>query len=96
MNAFLRWNDDVLGKQYVVHSMLDDHSHIVYSEVLDTEDGPTYAGFMLRAARWFATSEYHIDRVMIDNALVYRRSQAFADALSLIGTSHKLIRPYRP
>ena len=51
---------------------------------------------MLRAAHWFATHGYRIDRVMTDNAMAYRRSQAFAQALAQIGAAHKLIRPYRP
>ena len=51
---------------------------------------------MLRAARWFASWGYRIDRVMTDNAWAYRRSRVFADALSEIGAAHKLIRPYRP
>ena len=76
--------------------MVDDHTRIAYSKVLDSQDGPTCAGFMLRAAHWFATYGYRIDRVMTDNAMAYRRSQAFADALAQIGTAHKLIRPYRP
>ena len=84
-----------MGYEYV-HSMVDDHTRMAYSEVLDSENGPTCAGFMLRAARWFATYGYRIDRVMTDNALAYRRSQAFALALTQIGAAHKLIRPYRP
>ena len=54
---------------------------MAYSEVLDSQDGPACAGFMLRAARWFATYGYRIDRVMTDNAMAYRRSQPFAQAL---------------
>ncbi len=65
-------------------------------KALDSQDGPTCAGFMLRAAHWFATYGYRIDRVMTDNAMAYRRSHAFADALTQIGAAHKLIRPYRP
>ena len=76
--------------------MVDDHTRMAYSEALDSQDGPTYAGFMLRAAHWFATHGYRIDRVMTDNAMAYRRSQAFAQALAQIGAAHKLIRPYRP
>ena len=49
-------------------------------KALDSQDGPTCAGFMLRAAHWFATHGYRIDRVMTDNAMAYRRSQTFADA----------------
>ena len=69
---------------------------MAYSEVLDSQDGPTCAGFMLRAAHWFASYGYRIDRVMTDNAMAYRRSQPFAQALAEIGAAHKLIRPYRP
>ena len=56
--------------------MVDDHTHMAYSEALDSQDGPTCAGFMLRAAHWFATYGYRIDRVMTDNAMAYRRSQS--------------------
>ena len=52
--------------------MVDDHTRMAYSEALDSQDGPTCAGFMLRAAHWFATYEYRIDRVMTDNAMAYR------------------------
>ena len=79
-----------------VHSMVDDHTRVAYSEVLDSQDAQACAGFMLRPARWFATSGYRIDRVMTDNAWAYKHSRAFADALSEIGAAHKLIRPYRP
>ena len=84
-----------VGYEYV-HSMVDDHSRMAYSEALDSEDGQTCAGFILRAARWFATYGYRIDRVMTDNAMAYRRSKDFADALEEIKAAHKLIRPYRP
>ncbi|MDE0231075.1 MAG: IS481 family transposase [bacterium] len=84
-----------VGYEYL-HSMVDDHSRVAYTEVLDSQDAQACAGFMLRAARWFATWGYRIDRVMTDNAMAYRNSRAFADALTQIGAAHKLIRPYRP
>ena len=83
------------GYEYVP-SMVDDHSRVAYSEVLDSQDAQACAGFMLRAARWFTTWGYRIDRVMTNNAWAYRRNQAFADVLSEIGAAQKLIRPYRP
>jgi transposase InsO family protein len=78
------------------HSMVDDHSRVAYTEVLDRDDGEAAAGFMLRAAIWFAGLGYRIDRVMTDNAFVYVRSRQFATALDTIGATHKRIRPYRP
>ncbi len=43
-----------VGYEYV-HSMVDDHTRMAYSEVLDAQDAQACAGFMLRAAHWFAT-----------------------------------------
>ena len=84
-----------VGYEYV-HSMVDDHTRLAYSEVLDSQDAQACAEFMLRAAHWFTTWGYRIDRVMTDNAMAYKHSQDFADALSVIGAAHKLTRPYRP
>ena len=78
------------------HSMVDDHSRVAYTEVLDKEDTEATAGFMLRAAQWFASLGFRIDRVMTDNAFVYTRSRQFAVVLDTIGATHKRIRPYPP
>ena len=78
------------------HSMVDDHSRVAYTEILDSETGEACAGFMLRAAQWFAGLGYRIDRVMTDNAFAYTNSSAFGAVLDTIGASHKRIRPYRP
>lgn len=83
-----------IGYEFV-HSMVDDHTRVAYSEVLDAETGEACAGFMLRAARWFAAHGYRIERVMTDNALAYRGSQ-FQTVLDTIGAVHKRTRPYRP
>ncbi len=77
------------------HSMVDDHSRVAYTEVLDTQDAVACAGFMLRASQWFATLGFRIDRVMTDNAKAYR-SHSFATMLATIGATHKTTRPYRP
>ena len=42
-----------IGYDYV-HSMVDDHSRLAYSEILPDEKGPTCAGFITRAAAYFA------------------------------------------
>ena len=77
------------------HSMVDDHTRVAYTEVLDSQDGPACAGFMLRAATWFAQQGFQIDRVMTDNAWAYR-SDLFQTALDTMGAVHKRTRPYRP
>jgi transposase len=44
-----------------VHSLVDDHSRLAYSEVLPDERGATCAGFLARAAAYFAA--HGIDRI---------------------------------
>ena len=57
-----------LGYDYV-HSLVDDHSRLAYSEVLPDEKGATCAGFLTRAAAYFADHGIpEIERVMTDNA----------------------------
>ena len=42
-----------IGYDYI-HSLVDDHSRLAYSEILPDEKGPTCAGFLQRAAAYFA------------------------------------------
>jgi transposase InsO family protein len=63
-----------IGFDYV-HSLVDDHSRLAYSEVLPDEKGPTCAGFLARAADHFAAHGIdRIERIMTDNAWAYRWS----------------------
>jgi transposase InsO family protein len=58
-----------------VHSLVDDHSRLAYSEILADEKGATCAGFLQRAAAYFATFGItQIERLMTDNAWAYRYS----------------------
>jgi len=82
------------GYEYA-HSMVDDHTRVAYTELLASQDAGACAGFMLRAAAWFAHFGYRIDAVMTDNAKAYT-SQAFQTALDTIGARHVRTRPYRP
>lgn len=80
-----------------VHSVIDDNSRLAYSEILDDEKGPTCAGFLLRAAAYFADHGIdRIERVMTDNAMNYRLSNAMTSALEQLGARHVLIRPHCP
>jgi hypothetical protein len=63
-----------IGYDYV-HSLVDDHSRLAYSEVLPDEKGATCAAFLARAAAYFAARGIdRIERVMTDNAWAYRWS----------------------
>lgn len=93
--------DRVMGRGRVgydyVHSAVDDHSRLAYSEIHRNETGATSAEFMLRAATWFAQQGIsRISEVMTDNAWAYTHSQAFAEALGLIGADHTTIRSHCP
>lgn len=85
-----------LGYDYV-HSMVDDHSRLAYSEVLPDESGATCAQFLARAAAYFAEHGItRIERVITDNALAYRKSRAFADVVATLEARHKFIKPHCP
>jgi transposase InsO family protein len=80
-----------------VHAAIDDHSRLAYAEIHPDETGATCAGFLERAAAYFA--EYgitRIERVMTDNAFAYRLSHDFQAALGRLGVRHVLIRPHCP
>jgi hypothetical protein len=63
-----------VGYDYV-HSVVDDHSRLAYSEVLPDEKGPTCAAFLARAIDYFAAHGItRIERLMTDNAWAHRWS----------------------
>jgi transposase InsO family protein len=81
-----------LGYTYL-HTALDDHSRLAYSELLPDEGRDTAAAFWLRANAYFTACGITVRRVLTDNGNCYR-SFAFRDALG--GITHKRTRPYRP
>ena len=85
-----------VGFDYV-HAAIDDHTRLAYAEVHPDEKADTCAGFLRRAAAAFAAHGIaQIERVMTDNALAYRRSHAWRDALAQIGAQARFTRRYRP
>jgi transposase InsO family protein len=79
-----------------LHTAIDDHSRLAYTEELPDEKGTTAAAFWTRAVRFFARHGItHIQRVLTDNGACYR-SLAFAAVLAVSRTQHKRTRPYRP
>lgn len=83
-----------VGYDYV-HSLVDDHSRLAYSEIQPDEKGPTCAAFLERAIVYFAAHGItRIERLMTDNALVYRNSLRAVCAEH--GIVQKFIRPHCP
>ena len=87
-----KYHNPVRGYHFL-HSAIDAHSRLVYSELLADERKDTAAGFWLRANAWFADSGITVRKVLTDNGSCYR-SHAFRDALGDI--EHRRTRPYRP
>ena len=89
-----RHRDHPIGFDYI-HSLVDDHSRLAYSEVLLDEKGPTCAGFLERAIDYFAAHGItRIERLMTDNAWAYRWSLREICAAHQI--KQKFIRPHCP
>ena len=85
-----------IGFDYV-HSLVDDHSRLAYSEVLADEKGATCAAFLLRAADHVAAHGIaRIERVMTDNHFSYKRSADVAAVIATLGAKHVFIRPTAP
>lgn len=80
------------GMSYV-HSAIDAHSRLAFSQVLDDERGATCARFWTDAAAFFAAHHITVEAVLSDNARNYLGVD-FAAALD--GIEHRRIRPYRP
>jgi transposase InsO family protein len=84
------------GYDYV-HSLVDDHSRLAYSEILPDEKGETCAAFLTRAAAYFAAKGIaRIERVMTDNAFAYRHSRDMKKACTDLGAKQKFIKPHCP
>lgn len=60
------------GYDYV-HTAIDDHTRLAYSEIHPDEKDMTCAQFLHRALAWFAAHGIHVRRVLTDNAMVYRQ-----------------------
>jgi transposase InsO family protein len=78
-----------------VHSVVDDHSRLAYSEILPDEKGPTCAAFLERALDYFAAHGIaRVERLMTDNAWAYRYS--LREVCAAHGIRQKFIRPHCP
>jgi transposase InsO family protein len=83
-----------VGYEYI-HTVVDDHSRVAYSEILDDETAATAVSFWRRARAWFASHGIDIRAVLTDNGSCYR-SRAWRAELADAGIKHRRTRPYRP
>jgi len=83
-----------IGYDYV-HSVVDDHSRVAYSEVLPDEKGPSCVGFLVRVAAYLATQGIdRIETIMIDNAWAYQHS--LKEVVTTLGAKQIFIKPHCP
>jgi transposase InsO family protein len=86
--------DGAAGRGYhFLHTALDAHSRLAYSEILTDERKNTAADFWTRANAWFLERGIVVRNVLTDNGSCYR-SHTFGKALGDI--KHRRTRPYRP
>lgn len=81
-----------VGYDYI-HTAIDAHSRLAYSEIHDDERGPSCADFWGRARGFFAEHAITVEAVLTDNAKNYLGND-FTAALGSI--EHRRIRPHRP
>ncbi|MDO3401100.1 IS481 family transposase [Mycolicibacterium neoaurum] len=61
-----------IGYDYI-HTAIDDHTRLAYSEVHSDEKDLTCAQFLHNAIEWFTAHGIRVRRLLTDNAMVYRR-----------------------
>jgi transposase InsO family protein len=84
------------GKGYThVHTAIDAHSRLAYSEFAGVENTTNCVAFLNRAIAWFADRGITVERILTDNGNGYR-SKAWAARCAQLGIRHTRTRPYRP
>ncbi|MFH8395752.1 IS481 family transposase [Streptomyces sp. NPDC018036] len=83
-----------VGYSYI-HTAVDDHSRLAYSEIHTDEKKETATAFWTRAQAFFTSCGITVERVLTDNGACYK-SHAWRDVLAAAGITHKRTRPYRP
>jgi transposase InsO family protein len=78
-----------------IHSAIDAYSRLAYSEFAGPECAANCAGFLGRAARWFARYGITIERILTDNGVGYI-SNAWANRCRELGITHTRTKPYHP
>jgi transposase InsO family protein len=84
-----------IGYDYV-HTAIDDHTRLAYSEIHGNEKDSTCAEFLHRALAWFAAHGIRVRRVLTDNALVYRRGTDWGWVCSAWQLKRRFTKPGCP
>jgi transposase InsO family protein len=79
-----------------VHSIVDDHSRLAYSEIHDDEKATTVTAFTRRALDFFLDHGIVAERLMTDNAFAYVHNTTLKALLRARAIDHLRTRPYTP
>jgi len=79
-----------------VHSIIDDHSRVLFSELHADERADTVVAFVKRALAFFAAHGVAPRRLQTDNAWTYTHNKALAALLAARGIQHRTIPPRTP
>jgi transposase InsO family protein len=83
-----------LGYSYL-HTTVDDHPRLAYSEIHPDKKQQTATAFWTRAQTFFVSAGITVERILTDNGSCYR-SHLWRDTLAAAGITHKRTQPYRP
>jgi transposase InsO family protein len=78
------------------HSMIDDHSRLVFTEVHRDEKASTVTEFVQRALGFFAGHGIVAKRLQTDNAWIYVHNTTLRELLAARGIEHRRIPPRTP
>ena len=90
--------DRINGPGYdYVHSLVDDHTRLAYSEIHPDEKAPTVAAFFNRALDYFANHGIdRVDQLITDNAFAYRYGHDLKEVCAARGIEQIFIKPHCP
>ena len=89
-----KWHNPKMGHAFI-HSVIDDYSRVVYSEIHDDETALTATAVLIRATDWFNQRGVAVERVLSDNGAAYK-SRLWHQTCDQLGVTVKKTRPYRP
>jgi transposase InsO family protein len=78
------------------HSIIDDHSRLVYTELHRDERAETVTAFVERALAFFAGHGITARRLQTDNAWAYVHNRSLHELLAHRGIQHRRIPPRTP
>lgn len=78
------------------HSIIDDHSRLVYSELHGDERAETVTAFVERALEFFAGHGITARRLQTDNAFAYVHNRSLRELLAAHAIKHRRIPPRTP